>query len=478
LSNLSPSISRVSGGAVRASAAKAKAAREPWGALELIALSRTVIPALQYIPGANVVRTPLRVVDYSLVLLVWAWVLVHGRRQVGRTFVPKLLLAVCAGWLLISIAHPTTNSLISGTAQAFLVISIMSPVFWVPQLKITPERMSRLLRLIFFANLLSSMWGLGQVYMPDRFNPPDIAIFHRSVGMEGALSLTTSSGRRIIRPCGLTDTPGAAAGASANVIIIGLLWSLRPMPLWRRAALVGVCFFATGIIYISQVRVMLLTMVASLIATTVVFVLRGSFGKATVLAVILGTLVAGGLGWAAYVGGEAATKRFAALFEEDALTTYQQHRGGFLQKAIYEELPRFPLGAGLGRWGQIYYYFGNKAFPFGVGRGELYSEIQISAWVYDGGLPLLAMYASAALLAVWSAFRLALHANDPALSNAACPIFAMGLTLLAVCLGAMPFIGPAGVQFWLLTTALFVSNEQTGVAARRARLAAARGGAR
>jgi len=450
-------------------------ARAPWGVLELIAVSPTVFPALLFIPGMFALRTPLRILDFTLVLFVWAWVLIRGGGQVGRPYVPQILLGCCAGWLLISIFHPTTNSLISGTAEAVLVVSIMSPVFWVPMLKITPQRLTRVLRLLFLANLLSSLWGLGQVYQPERFNPPDYQIFHQNEDIKASLTLTTASGREIVRPSGLTDTPGGAAVASANVLLIGLIWALRPMAFWRRGILIGLGFMAMGVIYISQVRVMLLTTVGSLTVTTGLFVLRRNVGKAAVLAGVLTALVFGALAWASFVGGEEATRRFAELLEQDAGATYQKNRGGFLQQAIHVYIPRYPLGAGLGRWGQIFYYFGDKKYPFGVGKGELYSEIQLTAWVFDGGLPLVFGYCAAIAAAMWLTFRIALRGNDPDVSYWGCVVFAIGLTLVVCCLGAMPFIGPPGVQFWLLMTTLYAANEQAAVAARRARRAAARG---
>ena len=59
--------------------------RPPWGWLELISLSPTIFPALLFIPGISAIRTPLRILDFTLVLMVWMAVLVLGRRrQVGR----------------------------------------------------------------------------------------------------------------------------------------------------------------------------------------------------------------------------------------------------------------------------------------------------------------------------------------------------------------------------------------------------------
>jgi hypothetical protein len=193
-----------------------------------------------------------------------------------------------------------------------------------------------------------------------------------------------------------------------------------------------------------------------------------------VLAVGIGSLAAAGLAWTAFVGGEEATKRFAELLNDDAVTTFQQHRGGFLLVTLEVYIPRYPLGAGLGRWGMIYQYFGTKSDPFGVGRGPVWSEIQLTAWTYDGGLPLIIGYSAAIAVAMWRVFRIALRGRDPDVSYWACAVFAVSLTLMALCLSSMPFIGPAGVQFWLIVTALSVADEQAAADARRARAAALR----
>ena len=182
--------------------------------------------------------------------------------------------------------------------------------------------------------------------------------------MKDALTLTTASGREIIRPCGLTDTPGGAAIASANVLIIGLIWSMRPMAFWRRAILLGLGFLAMGIIYLSQVRVVLLTTVASLMVTTGVFALRRNFGKATILVGRPGVAGRRGAGLGRVRGrrgGDQTLRRPAGRRRGGDLS--EEPRRVSASTPSMTDIPRFPLGAGLGRWGQIYYYFGNKIRP-------------------------------------------------------------------------------------------------------------------
>ena len=41
------------------------------------------------------------------------------------------------------------------------------------------------------------------------------------------------------------------------------------------------------------------------------------------------------------------------------------------------------LGAGLGRWGMMRYYFGN---PWSRHSAALWAELQFPAWILDGGI--------------------------------------------------------------------------------------------
>jgi hypothetical protein len=126
----------------------------------------------------------------------------------------------------------------------------------------------------------------------------------------------------------------------------------------------------------------------------------------------------------------------------------------------------YPLGAGLGRWGQMNHYFGDRNAP--IERGPIWVEIQPTAWVIDGGAPLFLGYLGAIIAAMASTLRIALRGADPEVADWAAVVFAMNLGTLAACFAGPSFMGPGGVQFWLLAAVIHGANE-------RARLARATG---
>ena len=68
----------------------------------------------------------------------------------------------------------------------------------------------------------------------------------------------------------------------------------------------------------------------------------------------------------------------------------------FLSYTLQELLYEYPFGAGIGRWGMMSAYFGeptNWQFP------ALWAEIQLTGWLYDGGVLLWICYAGAIVTA-------------------------------------------------------------------------------
>ena len=53
------------------------------------------------------------------------------------------------------------------------------------------------------------------------------------------LKLETADGRKILRPCGLSDTPGGAAPTGVTAAMLGLCFALRPIGAFRRVACAG-----------------------------------------------------------------------------------------------------------------------------------------------------------------------------------------------------------------------------------------------
>jgi hypothetical protein len=450
-------------------AARPRPARMPgWGWLEWVILGQVAIPALLFVPGLTKVRVVTRVAAYVMALMAWAAVFLSGRRAPGRVFPAAPWLAVAAAWLLVSILHPTTNTPLAGAAQATLVIAIFSPAFWGGGALAVPRQLRRLMALLFLCNVASALVGIGQYYRPDIFNPPVIPMLemNKGRGYEESLSFTTSDGRKVLRPCGLTDTPGGASTAGATACLVGLCWALRPMAGWKRLASLLLALLGAAILFLSQVRGILAAVVGSIAVMVGLFALRRDYRRAT----LLGVSGAGAFGvamiWIVTFVGSGALDRFRTLLETPPAELYYRNRGHFLQATLDVLIWEYPLGAGLGRWGMIHAYFGDPGA--GPERGMLWSELQWTAWVYDGGIPLLAISTAALAVAIFNAVRIIRTSRDEEIGCWAVAICALNLNALALCFAAIPFIGPYGIQFWALNAALHAADQ-------RARLAAARG---
>jgi hypothetical protein len=160
-------------------------------------------------------------------------------------------------------------------------------------------------------------------------------------------------------------------------------------------------------------------------------------------------------------------KKWSALFADDPSTVYYSNRGRFLEHTLEEVLPNYPLGAGLGRWGMMYSYFGEEGDPE---RGPLWAEIQWTAWLYDGGVPLTLAYVAAILVALWWAFRMT---RDPLARRTdlwlwASIVFAYDVGALALTFSYPLFIGQSGLEFWVLNAVLFNTFVAAHTEARRA----------
>ena len=430
-----------------------------WGWVEWTVLAQTAIPALMFVPALTPIRTYTRVASFALALLAWGAVVVSGRRSPGRPFPASPWLAVCAVWLAVSVAHPTTNSIASGVAQAALNIAILSPALWAGAALRTPRQIGRVVALLFLCNAASALVGIGQFYRPETFNPPVIPVFNMADGIENMLSFETADGRRVIRPCGLTDVPGAASGAGLITCLVGLCFALRPMAGWKRLASLALAMAGAAVIYLSQVRSSLLTLVLCLGALVGLFLVRGDRRRATLLALGGAGIIGSSLLWVSIAGGQGALRRFESILEASPTELYQGNRGKYLEETLTRYIWEYPFGAGLGRWGQIFASFGDKSPS--VDRGPLWAEVQATAWTYDGGIPLIALYSIAIILGVWDSIRIVRRCRDEEVGYWAMAICALGLSVLTLCFNGCPFIGPLGVQFWLLLAALHAADQQS-----------------
>jgi hypothetical protein len=323
---------------------------------------------------------------------------------------------------------------------------------------------------LFLCNGVAALVGLGQVFRPATFNPPVIpSVTDVSEDTLSALALTYTDdhGNKIIRPCGLSDSPGGASGPGGVAVLVGLACALRPIGLLRRLICVALAFAGMAVIYYSQVRMILVMLVICLAVLTATFALQKNFGYATVLGGLGAAMIVGAFSWVAATSGLSVVSRFLGLTTTSFRESYEgSGRAGFVLNAFRVLMWDGPLGQGLGRWGTVYQVFGGNP-----GKG-IWVEVMIPAWIVDGGIPLLVLYGLAIALAMASTFRVALRSRDRDLRFWAAVVFASNLSVIATCLSYVTFITTIGMQFWFLAAIIHAADYRVRQAAARSGRAA------
>lgn len=386
----------------------------------------------------------------ALVASLAAFVLVAGR---GRRHPAALFGLLSLAVLGVEIFHPSMNSWLAALAQIAENVAILGPLFWVSRLAVTPAVLKRVVFLFWTFHSLSAVVGVLQVYYPGRFQPAVSEVVTQGTFGLDKFTIVLADGRQTLRPMGLTDTPGGAAGSGLYAALFGIGFFLNSRSLLARGVAVASILAGLFCIYLSQTR-SLLVMVA--ISTAVLAFLqfrRGDGVRAIGLALLLPAAAVASFLWAAKVGGDATVRRMQTLSAETAGQVYYENRGHFLEETIFQYLPEYPLGAGLGRWGMMYTYFGNKAAP--SDRGLLWAEIQMTGWLFDGGVPLMLTYSLAVLTAVWIAYRVAvtLPSGNPLVVWAAV-VVAYNVGAIALTFNYPLFNSQGGLEFWLLNACL------------------------
>jgi hypothetical protein len=367
--------------------------------------------------------------------------------------------------LALEILNPEVNSMIAAAAQSGMYLAILAPLFWVSRLRIDLSEMRRVLSLQWAFQSMSAAVGVLQVYFPDRFQ------FHvsRVVEANGAGYLTmehfrNAFGEMVYRPMGLTDSPGAAAAAGFIAVLFATAFFLLERRRWMQAVYVGTMLVGMAAIYLSQVRVMLLMELICMVTMVALLTLRAGRGqdrragrmlssrRLMALSGVMALVVVVGFTWAVAVGGTEISERANSLTASNPGEVYQQNRGRFLIYTIEDVLPEYPLGAGPGRWGMMAYYFGD---PGSMRHPFLWSEIQWTGWLYDGGISLALLYALAIALAMRVAYRIALNQRFADLGALGAMVFAYDVSALAATFDGNYFTGGAGLDFWMLNAMLF-----------------------
>lgn len=398
-------------------------------------------------------RTLVRIASLGASLALLA--LVRGRGPVHPSRAPAMLVL---GIVTLSILHPTSNTLLAAAAQAGMYLAILAPLFWVTRLRLDPATLRRSLLILWAFHSVSALAGVLQVYFPGSFQPNvSPVILAQGPGYVESLKIVTPSGVRVFRPMGLTDIPGGAGSAGFYAVLLGMGFFLAGRH--RAITLLSGVTMLVGMtaLYLSQVRALMAMALIGIMAVGGFLLVRRDVARAGALgAVLLLVLVAGYRG-AVSMGGGNIAQRVATLTGAAPGQVYYSNRGHFLQQTVEELLPQYPFGAGMGRWGMMYGYFGDGSDP---STAQIHAEIQWTGWLLDGGVPLILAYLATLLLALRTTLRIAWSPpprGGEELRFWAAVLSAHGVGALALTFSYPIFLSQMGMEFWLLNTALFTT---------------------
>jgi hypothetical protein len=424
-------------------------AHVPWGFAEVFIISQTALPALLYLPGTQAFRLPIRFSAFAISLVAFGWYQVESTTQAPRSTAQPWVAAIMS-LLAVMLFHPETSSLVAGIAHMAVYFAVLAPLFWAPEFVKSPEQLARILWILLLCSGANAVVGVLQVYDPGRWLPAEFSrIISNDVAM-GSVTYIGALGQRIVRPPGLFDTPGAVAGPAMFAALLGLVFAVSAIPMWKRALSLGVAGAGLAAIYLSQVRVSLVATVVMMASYTLISMRQGRAARASQFGILSAGVVVVGLSLAVALGGSAISDRVNSLFASDPLSVYQGARGVQLTFTFFDLLFQYPLGAGLGRWGMAAGYFGS-ANP---NSEPIWAEIQFTGWMIDGGVLMVFVYLGALTATTITQWRIAQATQFPRLAVCAAVILAAGLGPALMIISFTPFVAQIGIQYWFLAGAL------------------------
>jgi hypothetical protein len=405
------------------------------------------------VPALGQLRVAFRIGAFAISLM--ALFAVQGR---GYRFSVVPVLAVSMVILTLSVFNTNTNTPTSGLATLTLNLAIVAPLLWISRLKVDAKVFLGLIGFLWFFHSLSATVGVLQTLYPGRFEMQRSTII-QSFAYEEGLKITLADGSVIYRPSGLTDSPGGASSAGFLAYLFGmgfLATSRRFLIQLLAAPTIGIGVYC---IYISQVRVnFILAMICTIVFVLgLLFLRRYSFASRIIVVLPIAIGISSIAAFS--VGGEQTIDRLMTLIEEDPQKVYASNRGRFLDETINYHIPDYPFGAGLGRWGMMRSYFGDEDNPRST---PIWVEIQFTAWVIDGGIPLLATYLLAVCMTLFLTLRDAIRCPDPWLSTWGLLVVGYDIAIFAAMFSYVPFIGQMGLEFWLFNSAYWVAVRNVG----------------
>lgn len=419
---------------------------------------------LLLIPGLGSTRVFLRTAAFGVGLV---FLVLIPSKHVSRT--PLRTCALCiVGLLWLEFFHPEGSGLVAALASIMLNVAILAPIFWVPRTGTTAAQLRVLITIFWLFYTFSAVLGVLQAYFPGRFQPPLSAVLASNTRNQlAALEIVLASGARVFRPMGLSDIPGGAAAAGLYAVLLGTGMLLSPTFRGARFIAVGSMIAGLMCLYLCQVRSLLIMAGVGVIVLLSLLFITGRVSKLVGLLGAIGAIVPVAFTLALALGGTAMTNRLTSLVEADPGTVYYANRGHFLEATLNNYVPLYPLGAGLGRYGMMASYFGEPS-------NSLWAEIQWTAWLFDGGIPLILLYTAAILIASAGCLKVALRRlgrADPTLSIWAAVIVGYNVGALAICFNYPLFGGTGGAEFWVLNMALLCAGQNAERGELRTKLA-------
>lgn len=413
-----------------------------YGSLILQFLSAAIL----FIPGTQPIRNYVRATPYLAALLPLAITFMKSRsgwRPAGATLIVGALML-----LAMNLLHATTQ-VSAGIAQCVFQLAIAAPLFWMPKAVRTARQFERVLILVFLMNSVSAGLGILQVYYPDRFLPPQFSAQLRD-DYVGSLTYIGSDGYVITRPPGLSDVPGGAAVAGGIVALLGLGLGFRPAR--SRQSLVWVAAVPVGLaaIYLTQVRSVFLMVIVAAGVLALLALRRGNLARASSLVAIGGGIVVASFLWASSIGGNTVNDRFLSMRSQGAVGVFQENRGGFLNETLGELLNKYPMGAGVGRWGMMNTSFADQS---DFASAPIHVEIQLTGWLLDGGVLMWFLYGGAILQSIFAAFTLS-RSPDPMLADLAFMAVGLQVFIAGLTLAGPTFNTQMGILFWTCAAGL------------------------
>ena len=151
-------------------------------------------------------------------------------------------------------------------------------------------------------------------------------------------------------------------------------------------------------------------------------------------------MVVVGLAAATTLGGTSVSERFLTLLEGDPRDLYYRSRGIQVKAAMTDLVAEYPIGAGLGRWGMLSFYYGDSS----SGTPGLFAEVQPHAWVLDGGVPLVALYGLVLIVTLLGDSQLIRSLSDPEDRLAATIVVAANVGTIGLVFTFVPFATAPG----------------------------------